>query len=338
MSELQRADLAIETVDLTKRFRKAKSYRDIFLRPFASEHTTALRGVSLSVEMGETFALIGPNGAGKTTLVKILSTLVLPTSGDAFVAGYDVKRHPDQIKKRIGCVVTEERSFYWRLTGRQNLCFFAVLNNIPTPAVKQKVHEAIALMGLEDDADKMFKDYSTGMKHRLAMARALLTDPEIVFFDEPTKSLDLPTAKTIRRLIADFVACERKRTVLFATHDLLEAEQLAGRVAILDHGSIKACGTPSQLTKSVTGKRKYALKLRKPHDRAIELLHRFATSSRPTADKTLQHTSFLIETADSMDISSIIQDLVLAGAQVVECTPVRHSLADVVNSLTNGST
>jgi len=331
-------NFAIEIRDLTKRYRKAKSYREILLKPFSREETTALRDVSLSVEAGETFALVGPNGAGKTTLVKILSTLVLPTSGEAFVAGYDVERHADRVRTRIGCVVTEERSFYWRLTGKQNLRFFAVLNNIPRANVERKVNELIALMGLESDADKTFKDYSTGMRHRLAVARALLTDPEILFFDEPTKSLDPPTAETVRGMIAGFVSREPKKTVLLATHDLAEAERLAGRIAILDRGIVRACGALSQLRKIVRAKRKFLLKLRKPEDTVAKLLRQLAAQSQPTAGEDAHYECFLVELGESADISSVIRDLVLAGGQVVECIAVEPSLAEIFSCVTKGQT
>ena len=322
-------DVATETRDLTKRFPKTKSYRELLLRPFAREETTALRNVSLKVRVGETFALVGPNGAGKTTLIKILSTLVLPSSGDAFVAGYDIKRHAAHVKRRIGCVVTEERSFYWRLTGKQNLSFFAVLNNLPRADVKKRVDEVLSLVGLEQDSDKTFKDYSTGMKHKLGIARALLTDPEILFFDEPTRSLDPPTAELIRSMIAAFATREPKRTVFFATHDLQEAEKLATRIAILHCGELKACDTLAQLRKVVCEKRKYALRLRQPNERVVELLRRLAPAGRSTGEGSLEEGPFLIEVGDSGDVSSVVRELVLAGGQVVECVAVEPSLAEV---------
>jgi len=310
----------------------------MLLRPFARQETTALRNVSLNVKVGESFALVGPNGAGKTTLIKILSTLVLPTSGEALVAGYDIKRQAGRIKRRIGCVVTEERSFYWRLTGRQNLHFFAVLNNIPKSCVEGRVNEVMALVGLDKDADKTFKDYSTGMKHRLAIARGLLTDPEILFFDEPTKSLDPPTAEHIRRFIASFVARQPRKTVFFATHDLQEAEKLAERIAILDRGTINACGTLAQLKKIVSEKRKYDLRLRQPNERVVKLLRRLAPSARSIGEEAVEEASFLIEARDWGDVSSVVRELVLAGAQIVECVAVEPSLSEAFDLLTQSRT
>jgi len=333
-----RLSLAIETLDITKRFPKTKSYRETLLRPFARQEMTALRSISLKVRLGETFALVGPNGAGKTTLIKILSTLVLPSDGHAFVAGYDVERQAGRIKRRIGCVVAEERSFYWRLTGRQNLDFFAVLNNIPRAAATERVNEIIAVVGLEKDADKMFKDFSTGMRHRLAMARALLTDPEILFFDEPTRSLDPSAAEAVRRLIAALGDREPKRTVFFATHDLQEAEKLAGRIALLDNGTIRACGTLSQLRGIARAKRQYALKLRHPNERAIKLLRGLSPSVGSTGDVAAEEASFLIEVAAREEVASVVRQLVLAGGEIVECVAVEPSLAEIFHLLIDGNT
>ncbi len=331
-------NVAIETIDLTKRFPKAKSYREIFFKPFARQEITALRSISLRVEVGETFAMVGPNGAGKTTLIKILSTLVLPTSGCALVAGYDVSRHARQIRERIGCVVGEERSFYWRLTGRQNLSFFAALDNIPQAIMCKRVHELLALVGLDDDADKMFKDYSAGMRHRLAIARALLTDPQVLFLDEPTKSLDPPTAKMIRRLIASFATQRPEKTVIFATHDLLEAEELAGRIAILDRGTIKACASPRQLRETAREKKRYVLRLRRLNERASALLQRLAPSSGSNGMGAVEQCSYVIEVSQVEEVSSVIRELVLAGAQVVECIAVQPSISEVFETLTGGGT
>ncbi len=325
---------AIEAIGLTKRFPRAKSYRDMLLRPFARQETIALQDVSLTVNPGDVFALLGPNGAGKTTLIKILSTLILPTAGDAFVAGYDVRRHTNQVKTRIGCVVTEERSFYWRLTGRQNLGFFAVLNNLSGPAARTRVDEVLALVHMESDADKMFKDYSTGMRHRLAIARALLTDPGIVLFDEPTRSLDPPGAEAIRRWIKAFVKRDQVSTVLFATHDLTEAESLAGRIAILHGGRIKACGTPAELKGTVHGRKQYVLKLHRPTGRVGERLMALMPSCRSIGNGDAEYATYVVEVHDPAEVSFFVRELVRTGAEVVECAAVTPSLTEVFDTVT----
>jgi ABC-type methionine transport system ATPase subunit len=151
---------------------------------------TALDGLDLEVGRGRVFCLLGPNGAGKTTLIKVLATLVLPDGGRASVAGYDVALEPGPAKNAVGYAVSDERSFYWRLTGRQNLEFFGALYGLGGPARDRRIDELLRLAGLEEAADLRFNGYSTGMRQMLAFARALLADAAILLVDEPTRSLD----------------------------------------------------------------------------------------------------------------------------------------------------
>ena len=217
---------AIETVNIGKTFNLIKSYRDLILHPFQKKKLIALKDINIRVNKGELFGLLGPNGAGKTTLIKILSGLILPNQGNAYVSGYDLARDGKQARRVVGYVVSEERSFYWRLTGRQNLKFFAILNNLSLSEAKYRIDEVIALTGLDDAADRMFKDYSSGMKQKLAIARGLITHPQILLMDEPTKSLDPLAAMNLRRLIKENIVGENKKTVFLATHNLSEAEEL----------------------------------------------------------------------------------------------------------------
>lgn len=233
---------AIEIVHLKKLYPQPKRYRDLILRPFERNTVTALDGTSLEVEKGRCFFLLGPNGAGKTTLIKILATLVLPDEGKAKVCGFDVVRESHRVKKVIGIALNEERSFYWRLTGRQNLEFFASLNGIPKNQRKIKVEENLRLTGLLRAADSRFNTYSTGMKQMLALARALIVDTRILFVDEPTKSLDPRAAQKIRRFIREELVNKQKRTVFWATHNLAEVEEFGQDVAIIDKGRIKFRG------------------------------------------------------------------------------------------------
>jgi ABC-2 type transport system ATP-binding protein len=157
--------------------------------PFSREEVTAVQDADIAVEQGELFGLLGPNGAGKTTLIKLLSTLIVPTAGTAKVNGHDLREQP-KIKASIGLVTGDERSFYWRLTGRQNLEFFAGLNGFSADKAARRIDEVLEMIDLTDRAEERFQTYSTGMKQRLSLARGLLHDPPILFMDEPTKSLD----------------------------------------------------------------------------------------------------------------------------------------------------
>ncbi|MFH1776551.1 MAG: ABC transporter ATP-binding protein [Candidatus Omnitrophota bacterium] len=207
---------------------------------------SALTNVSLAVKRGECFALLGPNGAGKTTLLRILSTLILPNSGSALVCGCRTGEDDTKIKSKIGIVTAEERSFYWRLTGRQNLEFFAAMYDLKNPA--QRIEELFLLFKI-DYADNRFSSYSAGMKHKFALMRGLLHNPPLLLLDEPTKSLDPTGAEELRNFIKEeLVTCQGK-TVFFTTHQIYEAEKIAGRIAIMDKGRIKACGTQEELKK-----------------------------------------------------------------------------------------
>ena len=236
---------AINTINLTKHFPRTSGYRDLL--PFRKKQfVKALNGVSLQVKEGEFFGLLGSNGAGKTTLIKLLCCLVLPSSGTAQVLGNDILKKEQAVRNLVGLVSSEERSFFWRLTGRENLQFFASLYNISGTPAKKRIEELLEMVGLNDEGDMRFQNYSTGMRQKLAIARGLLSRPSLLFVDEPTRSLDPVSAQTVRHFFKERVAKEGK-TVVLATHNLNEAEQLCDRLAIMDHGQVIALGTVQEL-------------------------------------------------------------------------------------------
>jgi len=236
---------AINIENLTKRFPRTSGYRDLL--PFRRrEWVEAVKNVSLEIRDGEFFGMLGPNGAGKTTLIKMLCCLVLPNSGTARVFGHDVARDAQSVKETVGLISAEERSFYWRLTGRENLRFYASLYHLPQKQASARINKLLELVGLADDGDTRFQNYSTGMRQKLAIARGLLSEPRLLFVDEPTRSLDPVSAQTVRIFLKDKIAAEGK-TVVLATHNLNEAEQLCDRLAIMDRGHLKAVGTVSEL-------------------------------------------------------------------------------------------
>ncbi len=244
---VSRVDYAIEVFQLEKTFVKKRSVRDLLTHPFRrAERIHALRGVDLRVGTGEIFGLLGPNGAGKTTLLKVLSCLVLPDRGRALVAGEDTV-HEGRVKPRIGLVHTDERSFYWRLSGRENLAFFARLYDVPRKRIKPRIDELLIRVDMTEAADRRFSDYSSGMKQRLAIARALLHDPPILLMDEPTKSLDPSSALSLRSFVKDELQRRDGKTVLLATHNLREAEILCDRIAILVKGRVRQVGTVAEV-------------------------------------------------------------------------------------------
>jgi ABC-2 type transport system ATP-binding protein len=228
--------------------------------PLSREQVMAVQDASMAVEQGELFGLLGPNGAGKTTLIKLLATLIVPTAGTARVNGCDL-REESKIKASIGLVAGDERSFYWRLTGRQNLEFFAGLSGFSTHEAAHSIEKVLELVGLADRADERLQIYSTGMKQRLSIARGLLHDPPILFMDEPTKSLDPTATCRLHRLIKEDLVGRQGKTVLLTTHRLEEAEELCDRVAIMDKGRIRACGTLAELKARVERRDRYTLRV-----------------------------------------------------------------------------
>ena len=199
--------------------------------------TVALDNISLTIEQGEVVALLGPNGAGKSTLLRILGTTVVPEQGSVLVAGLDAQADPPGVRRRIGVALGDERSWYWRLSGRRNLEFFAVLAGFSRAAARRRADDLLTEVGLAEAADRRFDGYSSGMKARLSLARALLAEPPVLLLDEPTRTLD-PIAAADFRQLALQLAGERGRTMLFATHDLHEAAAVATRVVVLARGLI----------------------------------------------------------------------------------------------------
>jgi ABC-2 type transport system ATP-binding protein len=219
-----------------------------------------LRGVDLTVGTGEIFSLLGPNGAGKTTLLKILCCLILPDAGRALVGGTETV-HENRVKARIGLVHSDERSFYWRLSARENLRFFARLYDVRGKRIESRVAELLAHVDLTAAADRPFSTYSSGMKQRCAIARALLHDPPILLMDEPTRSLDPAAARALRLFIEEQLRGRDGKTVLLATHDLHEAEALSDRVAILVDGTVRQVGTVDEVRRWGVNVVRFALEL-----------------------------------------------------------------------------
>lgn len=211
----------------------------------------ALDRVDFEIEDGELFGLLGPNGAGKTTTVKILCTLLEPTSGQAFVKGYDVVKDAGRVRRIINMVAGGERMLYYRLTGRENLKYFADLYDVPKKKVTARVNDLLELMGLSDRADDEVEKYSKGMRQRLQVCRGLINDPEVLFLDEPTLGLDVNIAKDLRSFIRDKVVREQGKTVLLTTHYMYEAEEMCARIGFINKGKLVAIGEPQELKRKM---------------------------------------------------------------------------------------
>lgn len=211
----------------------------------------ALDKVSISIEEGEIFGLLGPNGAGKTTLIKILTTLLLPTSGEAYVGGFNVANESNKVRKIISLVSGGETPGYGILSSRENLWFFSQLHGLSSSAARERISQLFKDLEFEEYANMRMSKLSTGYKQRLNFARGLLNDPRILFLDEPTLGLDVLTSKKLRTYIVDWAKRERKGTVLLTTHYMAEADEMCDRVAIIDHGRILVCDSPFRLKENL---------------------------------------------------------------------------------------
>jgi ABC-2 type transport system ATP-binding protein len=230
--------------DLSKRYLPPSSLLRPLIRVASAEPVDALRGVSLRVEPGEVVGLVGPNGAGKTTLIKILATVLAPTSGRASVAGYDVATSSEAARRHLGLVLAEERSAYWRLTGRQNLEFFGVLAGLTRADARRRAGELLELLDIAS-RDKMVFGYSAGMRSRLNLARALLARPPVLVLDEPTRSLDPLAMDAVHGILQ--AAAADGQAILLSSHQLDEVASICDRVAILIEGDLRFSGTSDQL-------------------------------------------------------------------------------------------
>lgn len=333
---MRKLPFAIEALDITKRFGQTKGYSELLMHPLRKNEITALDKVSIRVKKGELFGILGPNGAGKTTLIKVLCTLILPDDGTAYVNGYNVVEDGEKVCESIGLVTSEERSFYWRLTGRQNLEFFASLHNFYNRKAESRIDEVLRIVGLEDRADDRFDRYSTGMKHELAIARGLLNDPEILFMDEPTRSLDPYAAHKLREFIKEELVKERGKTVFLSTHYLEEAEMLCNRVAIIDRAKIKACGTLSELRRKAGGREKYVIDVKNLSKSALDKLEYFEGDiSFLNLPNESDVVSLEIQLSNSEAVlPQIIEMIVNSGGKIRGCNRKDAALGEVLAQLT----
>ena len=305
-------ELAISINNLSKTypvpFRRLRAF---FRRP-VKEPVEALREVTFDVRSGEIFGLIGRNGAGKTTLTKIVATLVQPTTGTVTVRGSDSVHHDEQVRRQIGLATAEERSFYWRLTGEQNLMFFARLHGLSDRTAKQRIRDLFGKLELEEVARRRFGEMSTGNKQRLAVARAMLSHPPVLLLDEPTRSLDPLAAARMRDLISSLGKQDPPVSILLTSHNLAEVETLCERVAIISRGRIRAIDTPQHL-RSLTSK--------------SEQVH--VTVSGLNGTHESEKISFTRQAGDS-ELDERLRDLQNRGARILDVETLRGSLLDVL--------
>ena len=268
-----RTRVAVSVQNLSKRFRVRRPFIDTLRHPFEQKYMQALSDVNVDIQEGEFFGFLGANGAGKTTLFKILATLVSPDEGTVVVDDFDVTKHAADVRRILTPVIADERSLRWRLTARENLRLYAVLYGLPARKVAARVDEVLEIVGLDPADDKLAGRFSSGMRQRLLIGRALIPQPRILLLDEPTRSLDPVSARTLRAFLRDEVCKRLGCTILLATHTSEEAFELCDRVAILNHGRPLAIG-PTDKLQLEFGEDHYLLWTRTANHPAFDMLAR----------------------------------------------------------------
>lgn len=330
----------VDVRGLTKRFPVRRTWAEIVRHPGRRRLVTAVDDVSFQVAERELFGLLGPNGAGKTTLFKTLSTLIEPDGGTARVGGHDLRTDPDRVRSVLSPVIADERSLNWRLSATENLRFFARLYGLDAPARRRRVGELLEIVGLDDAGQKIVGAFSSGMKQRLLLARALLGDPRVLLLDEPTRSLDPIAARRFRAFLRDEITARQGCTVLLATHNTEEALELCDRVGVLDRGRMIATGSPGELTRRVAGSR-YRVWTRTPAHPAFGGLDRFpwVSSITRSLDPDGRVVVELSLTGDEDAPAEILDTLIRDGVRVTrfECAPL--PLSELIEDLvrTNGA-
>jgi len=330
---------AIDVQDLSRTFIKRRSLKEAIMRPWAkAERVTALDGVSFDVRAGEIFGLLGPNGAGKTTLLKILSCLIIQNRGSALINGFDTLRAEMKVKASVGFVTSDERSFFWRLSGRENLHFFGSLYNLPHDRVRARCEALLRWLDLTDKADHPFMNYSSGMKQRMAVARALLHDPGILYMDEPTRSLDPLAARHLRDLIQKTLNGEQGKTILLATHNLAEADQMCHRIGIIHKARLRRLGTLDEIRASGWdgGKReRYLIEVSHTAGIGDSVIEGAAVRVEPPTGGGPVALHAELEPGGAA-LTRLLSDLVRRGATIVSCTRRDATLQEIFDAAVEG--
>ena len=273
-----------------------------------SRSTVALDDLNLRVPQGQVFGILGPNGAGKTTAIRIFATLLTPTGGQASVLGFDVVKQSSEVRKRIGLVLGGDRGLYGRLSGRDNLRYFAALNHMNPRQAGPRISELLELVGLTDRPKTLVEEYSRGMKQRLHLSRGLLMDPEVLFLDEPTIGLDPVGAHEIRQLIPTLA--RSGKTVLLTTHYMFEADTLCDSIAIINEGKLVALGTPAEIKGSFSRVKITQITLRTPVPNFRDEISSLTRVQRVTEGMEDALQQIIVHSSTDFDLREYIQDKV----------------------------
>jgi len=321
---------AVRVSGLTKSFDARRPWSEVWRHPFDSESVKALTDVSLEIAPGEFFGLLGPNGAGKTTLFKILATLVTPDSGEVTIGGHDVVRGAAEVRRLMTPVIADERSLRWRLSAFENVRLFAVLYGLSKDEVDRRSHEVLSFVGLQDTGEKMVGQFSSGMKQRVMIARALLPRPQILLLDEPTRGLDPISARELRTFLRDVVCGQQGCTVLLATHSSEEAFELCDRVGVMNKGRLLLAGPTADLVAEYADDR-YRVFTTMPEHAAIGRAAPAGTVARVGAADRDGWTEVEFRVAGGPpQAAEVLKALVAAGVEVSRFERETLTLADLI--------
>jgi len=322
---------AINTTDLTRIYKVKK------FKKSPAKTLLALDKINFQVRQGELFGLLGPNGAGKTTLIKILTTLLAPTSGVAEVMGFDVNTHAPEIRQKINMVSGGESSGYGLLTVRENLWMFSQFYGIPTKQANQKILELLKIVGLSDRANTKSSELSTGLRQKMNIVRGFMTDPSVLFLDEPTLGLDVGASRDIRHFIRNWVNEDQTRTLLLTTHYMVEADELCDRVAIINQGKILACDSPRVLKQRLMQSAIYELTLNACDDADFNLLKQLPGVRQAAIDRHQENPELEIILEQDDALSTLIAFLTEKGAHILNLHKREATLEDVFVDLVGQS-
>ena len=323
---------------LEKRFARNVGHPALWRRILGRYQTVpvvAIDGLDLHIEQGRFFSLLGPNGAGKTSTVRVLCTLLLPDAGSCRVAGYDVATQPREVRRSIGVSIRGERSVYWKITGRQNLRYFAGLYGMRGEAVRRRIGEVTELVGLTGRIDDYVERYSMGMKQRLAIAVSLLHRPPVLLLDEPTIGLDPNGARALRSLLRDLCK-EEGVTIFYTTHYLHEAEELSDRLAIIHEGRKVLEGSPDEVRSALGDNRIVEVQLAPGAEGVVTSLGNHAMVQRVISENR-QPTVITVRLEMKEAIESVVEIAAAEGfanGRVLGISLVRPTLEDVFASVT----
>ena len=315
---------AIRTSNLTRVYRKRPS------RGAPAVEFRAVDSVSLDIQPGELFGLLGPNGAGKTTLIKILCTLLFPSAGTAEVCGFDVVKDCERVRERINMVSGGEPSGYGLLTIREQLWVFSQLYGLDTKTAMDRIDRALAQYGLAGDAGTKINRLSTGMRQKMNLIRGFMTNPSVLFLDEPTLGLDAHIARQARDYIHAWMEEDRARTILLTTHYMAEAQELCDRVAIVHQGQVRACDTPENLIAQYRNEAVYEVTVGGTNG-AGERLKDLPTARfvRTESDASAGRTTVRFSLDDDGQLTGVLGSISATGARILNLSKIEITLEDV---------